>query len=111
MANDMPTIYHSKHWVGSTIFVACYILLLGIISFKSFVPMLYLSPWGRPIVLVCHKLVSSVCNVDHTVVYCRKALKVCGDAQSAVAKERAIYEMFVEGHVITPLHTLVEVRF
>lgn len=38
----------------------------------------------------------------------QKSLKVCGDAQSAVAKERAIYEMFVEGHVIAPLHTLVE---
>ncbi|XP_077975752.1 rho GTPase-activating protein 17-like isoform X1 [Styela clava] len=38
----------------------------------------------------------------------QKSLKVCAEAETGIAKERAVYEMFVEGHVIDPLHTLVE---
>lgn len=38
----------------------------------------------------------------------QKSLKVCAEAERGIAKERAVYELFVEGHVIDPLHTLVE---
>nr|XP_009858035.1 rho GTPase-activating protein 17 isoform X1 [Ciona intestinalis] len=36
------------------------------------------------------------------------SLRVCGEAQIGLAKEKAMYEMFVDEHVIAPLQTLVE---
>ena len=40
---------------------------------------------------------------------CRIALDVCSKAQGELAKEKAMYEMFVDDHIVAPLQTLVEV--
>ena len=41
----------------------------------------------------------------------RISLSVCAKAQTELAKEKAVYEMFIDEHIISPLQTLVEVCF
>jgi len=43
--------------------------------------------------------------------HCRRLLQICAESQMDLAKEKALYEMFVDEQVVTPFHALVEVRF
>ncbi|CAK8696079.1 unnamed protein product [Clavelina lepadiformis] len=51
------------------------------------------------------KSLLSEANSNHLL---GNALKVCAEAQLGIAKEKAIYEMFIDEHIISPLQTLVE---
>ena len=49
--------------------------------------------------------------VGHLWCYCvyRATLEICARAQGELAKEKAVYEMFLDEHIIAPLQTLVDV--